>query len=70
MFIEYTEKPQMLLKITSSNKDQHFTKDLTLTLHEDSESEMVLHAKSRVWLKYYTVIFQIASKTKKENQKP
>lgn len=70
MFIEYTEKPQVLLKITSSKKDQHFTKDLTLTLHEDSESETVLHGKSRVWLKYYIIIFQIANKTKKENLKP
>lgn len=70
MFIEYTEKPQVLLRITSSKKHPHFTKDLTLTLHEDSESEMVLHGKSKVWLKYYIIIFQIANKTRKENLKP
>lgn len=69
-FIEYTEKLQVPLKITSSKKDQHFTKDLTLALHEDSESEIVLHGKSKVWLKYYTIILQIANKTKKENLKP
>lgn len=43
---------------------------MTLTLHEDSESEMVLHGKSKVWLKYYIIIFQIANKTRKENLKP
>lgn len=70
VLLAYTEKPQVLLKITSSKKDQHFTKDLILILHEDSESEIVPHGKSKVWLKYYTITFQIAYKTKKENLKP
>lgn len=70
MFIEYTEKPQVLFKITSSKKDQYFTQDFTRIMYEDSESEMVLHGNSKVWLKYYTNIFQLASKTTKENLKP
>lgn len=44
---EFTEKTQLLLKFMSSKKDQLFTKDLTLTLHEDFESEVVLHGKSK-----------------------
>lgn len=39
-------------------------------MYEDSESEMVLHGKSKVWLKYYIIIFQIAKKTMKESLKP
>lgn len=41
---ELTEKTQVLLKIISSKKE-HSTKDSTLTLHKDLESEMVLSWK-------------------------
>lgn len=37
---EFTEKTQVLLEFISSKKDQCFTKNLTLTLHEDFESEV------------------------------
>lgn len=41
--------------------------DLTLTLHEHFESEMVLHGKSKEWLKYHMIMFLTANNAKKEN---
>lgn len=67
---EFTEKNQVLLKIICSKTDQHFTTDLTLTLHEHFESEMVVHGKSKEWLKYHMVMFLTANNAKKENLKP
>jgi len=60
----------MLLSIIPSKTDQHFARDWTSTLPEDFASEMVLHGKSKEWLKYHMIMFQMANKAKKENLKP